>query len=133
VLPVLAYPAPGVPSAYPPCGSLRGEPCRTDVGGGEATGAHATVRRHHGDVDVHFKGAKVRAGDTLAGYRVVVEGSDTAIALTPKQRRATFSGLPDGTYDFVVIAEYASGATVASTPSNTVTVPRARSHQIRRF
>jgi hypothetical protein len=88
--------------------------------------------RHHGDVDVHFGGAKVRPGDTLTGYRVVVDGTDTAIELAPNKHRATFTGLADGTYDFVVIAEYASAAAVASTPTNSVTLPRPRSHQFRR-
>jgi uncharacterized protein len=121
VLPVIPNPPTGIPPAYPPCGSLRGEPCRPDVTGGEATNVRASVHRSR-SVVVRFRGANVRPGDVLTGYRVVIDHTFIAVDVAADQRRASFAGLAPGTYDVVVIAKYASGAAVVSTPSNSVRI-----------
>jgi predicted acyl esterase len=120
VLPVIAPTPRGVPRAYPPCGSLRGEPCRAWVGGGEAT--HVNARARHHDVTVTWRPAVARPFTTLTGYRVTSVPGGASATVGPEAKRATLANVAAGTYAFRVDALYSDGAVVASTPSKSIRV-----------
>ncbi len=57
VLPVIPNPPAGIPAAYPPCGSVRGEPCRAIVSDGAPTAARGDGQRDGRDRVVGAPGA----------------------------------------------------------------------------
>ncbi len=124
VLPVIPTPPPGIPAAYPQCGSLRGQPCRAAFGNGGASAASAIPQRH--DALVRWTPAAPRNGDTVAGYLIVERPSGLAHLVDSHTSSTTFTALADGAHSFDVIAAYVGRLTVASTPSNTVTLPKGR-------
>ncbi len=120
VLPVIDNPAPGIPAAYPPCGSLRGEPCRPTVGSGAATNAHAFGFGRFALVT--WTAPVVRPGTTLAGYVVSDNGHPISL-VAPTTNFVVASHLAFGRHSFTVTAYYNGGAHVDATPSNTVRLP----------
>jgi hypothetical protein len=68
VLPLIPNPPGGIPASYPPCGSLRGEPCRAVVSNGAPTNVRAAPNGT--DAVVTWTAAVPRAGDAIGGYRV---------------------------------------------------------------
>ena len=123
-LPVIPNPAPGIPAAYPPCGSLRGEPCRAIVTKAIPTDVSATGQGN--SVRVTWSAATPRTGDTLTGYRVV--DLTTGASHTVHTTQATFVAQRHGPHAYSVTALYASGTTAAGTPSNNVVLPANRRH-----
>jgi len=130
VLPVIPDPPAGIPAALPPCGSLRGEPCRAVLGNGAASAVSATARRH--DATVHWQAAIPRPGTMLTGYRVVERAGGATHDVGATTTETTFTALRNGPYSFEVYAMYTGGAVVPATPSNTVLLPqrhRGRHHR----
>jgi hypothetical protein len=121
VLPVITNPPAGIPAAYPPCGSLRGEPCRPIVSDGAPTltrvnlsGTTATVR---------WNAAVPRTGDTVAAYHVTDSNGGATMTVPGSATSAIFTGLLAGWHKYAVTAEYATThAIVAATGSNDVLV-----------
>ena len=124
VLPVIPNPAPGIPAAYPPCGSLRGEPCRPIVT--KAVPTAVTAAGMGNAARVSWAAAVPRVGDSVVGYRVVdlTSGARRNVRTTT----ATFVALRRGPHVFAVTALFASGARATGTPSNTVVTPVNRHH-----
>jgi predicted acyl esterase len=124
VLPVIPNPPGGIPAAYPPCGSLRGQPCRAAVGNGAASAVSATPQRH--DALLRWTPAIARPGDTVAGYLITERPSGHALLVDSHTTSATFAALTKGPHSFEVITAYVGSVMVPSTPSNTVTLPKGR-------
>jgi predicted acyl esterase len=123
VLPVIPNPPAGIPAAYPPCGSLRGEPCRPIVSDGAPTNARAYGWENH--ALIAWNAAVPRAGDTIAAYHVTDEPGGATVTMPGTARGAYFATLTPGTHHFAVTVEYAtSHATVAATASNNIVVRR---------
>ncbi|HYL52091.1 MAG TPA: CocE/NonD family hydrolase C-terminal non-catalytic domain-containing protein, partial [Acidimicrobiia bacterium] len=122
VLPVIPDPPAGIPTAAPPCGSLRGEPCRAVLGNGAPSAVSATAHRH--DVLVQWKAAIARPGTTLTGYRVVERAGGATHDVGATTTETTFTALRNGPHSFEVYAMYTGAAVVAATPSNTVLLPQ---------
>jgi hypothetical protein len=121
VLPVITNPPAGIPAAYPPCGSVRGEPCRPIVSDGAATHVHASAGDRH--ATVVWTAAVPRSGDTVAAYHVTDSVGGTTLTVPGSASTTTFTGLRLGEHHFTVVTEYAqSHATVAATPSNNVLI-----------
>jgi hypothetical protein len=121
VLPVITDPAPGIPAAYPPCGSLRGEPCRAIASDGAPTDVQAVGSE--ADATVTWTAAVPRAGDTIAAYHVTEQPDGATVDVAGTATSAAFTHLAAGAHTFGVTVEYAtSHATVAATASNTVTI-----------
>jgi predicted acyl esterase len=119
VLPIIVGARPS--TVVPPCGALRGQPCRTAVG----RAAPAVVRAyvHEQTATVTWRPALPRPGDTIVGYHVTDTTSGTTIDVSGTASRATFTGLAPGAHAFAVTVEYAgTGATATATPSPTVVV-----------
>jgi predicted acyl esterase len=127
VLPVVPNPPAGIPAALPPCGSVRGEPCRPIASDGAPTNVHADAK--HQSTIVTWTPAVPRTGDTVAAYHVTDTPGGATITVPGTAASATFTSLRPGTHRFGVTAEYAaSHATVAATPSNIVVVRREPPH-----
>jgi predicted acyl esterase len=124
VLPVIPNPPAGIPVAYPPCGSMRGEPCRPIVSDGAPTKVQALATRDVGIV--WWTPAVPRAGDRVVAYHVTDTQTAATVTVAGWGTGAFVPGLSVGAHRFVVTAEYAvSHATVAATPSNDIrTRPR---------
>jgi predicted acyl esterase len=120
VLPVIPNPAPGIPAAYPECGSLRGEPCRPIVGSGAVTNMHADGHGHHATVT--WKTPAVRPGTTLLGY-VMYDNGQPLFLQPPASTSVFINHLAFGRHTFTIAAYYAGMAHADATPSNTVRLP----------
>jgi hypothetical protein len=125
VLPVIPNPPAGIPAAYPACGSLRGQPCRATSSNGTVSAVSATPQRH--DTLLRWTPGTPRAGDTLGWYHIVEQPGGVIHDIAgASATHTTFTALADGPHSFDVHAIYVSGGDVASTPSNTVTLPNGR-------
>jgi predicted acyl esterase len=125
VLPVIPNPPAGIPTALPPCGSVRGEPCRPIVSDGAPTNVRALAFQNVGIV--FWTPAAPRAGDTVAAYHVTDSRSGATVTVAGWGTGAFVPGLPVGTHHFAVTAEYVrSHAKVAATPSNNILVRSRR-------
>ncbi len=118
VLPVIPNPPAGIPAAYPPCGSVRGEPCRPIVSNGAPTQVH--VYGSGTSAVVWWTAAVPRAGDTIVAYHVTDSGGTTIATVPGTWRITAFTHLLPGRHSFTVTAEYASHASVAATPSRNI-------------
>jgi len=127
VLPVIPNPPAGIPTAYPPCGSLRGEPCRPIVSDGAPTHVRAVAK---GTIaTVSWTAAVPRAGDTVAAYHVTDAPGGTTLTVSPATTQVNFPALHAGTHHFAVTVDFTQSsstalATVAATSSNDVVVHR---------
>lgn len=124
VLPVIGGAT--APTALPPCGSLRGEPCRPTVGSGEPTHVAAGVTNRR--VTVVWTAPVLRPGTTLTGYHVVDVQDGNAIDTPAGTTHVTFDQVPRGSHYYAVTAVYATGERVSATSSNAVAVPRRVHH-----
>ncbi len=129
VLPVIPNPPAGIPAALPPCGSLRGEPCRAVLGNGAASAVSATTSRH--DALVKWTAASPRPGTTLTGYQVVEQPGGVTHDVGAAATETSFVALADGRHSFEVSAIYTGGVRVAATPSNTVWLSPHHRHRHR--
>ncbi len=121
VLPVIPNPPPGIPAAYPPCGSVRGEPCRTIVPNGAPTNVEATGNGT--DATVTWTPAVARAGDTIAAYHVTELPGGATVDVPGTAHSADFTGVSPGPHHFTVTVEFAeSHARVMATASDDVTI-----------
>ncbi len=120
VLPVIPNPPAGIPAAYPPCGSVRGEPCRPIVSDGAPTQTHAFGIGS--SALVWWTSAIPRAGDAVIAYHVTDVSSGATSTVPGNWRIAAFNNLPTGRHHFTITVEYASHATVMATPPNIVVV-----------
>jgi LPXTG-motif cell wall-anchored protein len=123
VLPVIPNPPAGIPSALPPCGSTRGQPCRPIVSKEIATNVSATVADQ--GVTVAWTAPVPRDEPEATGlfvYKVVAQPGGEFVLVEPDVTTVSFADLAPGTYAFTV---YAGAA--ASTPSNSVTITTSSS------
>jgi predicted acyl esterase len=108
----------GIPPKLPPCGSVRGEPCRNIVSNGAPTGVAAAP--NGSSAVVSWKAPSARSGDALKDF--VISSSDGAkTTVGPKTTLTQIDNLDPGVHHFVVTAVFTSGGAVASTGSNDVT------------
>jgi len=118
VLPVIPNPPAGIPAAYPPCGSLRGEPCRAIVSNGAPTNVTAVAGGGE-SAHVTWTAPVPRAGDTIAAYHLTEQPDGATLDRPGFATSADFGNLAGGTHHFTMTVEYApSGATVTATASN---------------
>jgi uncharacterized protein len=123
VLPVIPNPPAGIPAAYPPCGSLRGEPCRAIVSKGAPTRVKAEVGGGGQGAHVSWTAPVPRAGDAIAAYHLTEQPDGATLDRPGTATTADFTGLAAGKHHFTLTVEYApSGAAVAATASNNVTI-----------
>lgn len=121
VLPVIPNPAPGIPASLPPCGSLRGEPCRNIVSNGAPTNVAAAPNGT--DATVTWTAPAPRAGDKIASYHVTEEPGGRTLDVAGTARSALFHDLSPGVHHFEVTVTFSvSHASVAATGSADVTV-----------
>jgi hypothetical protein len=121
VLPVIPNPPAGIPASYPPCGSLRGEPCRAIVSDGAPTNVSATSSGT--GADVTWTAAVPRAGDQIGGYQIIEEPSGQIVNVGGTATSASFQNLSPGFHYFDVTVFFSvSNASVAATGSNNVSI-----------
>ena len=119
VLPVI--PNASAPTAAPPCGTLRGQPCRPVVSSGAPT--RVSSRAADNDVTVTWTKPALRPSSAIASYQVTEQPGGRTLTASASATTATFTNLPPGPHSVGVVVSYATHDRVAATPSNTVTTP----------
>jgi predicted acyl esterase len=121
VLPVIPNPPAGIPAQYPPCGALRGEPCRAVVSNGAPT--HVRAAPNGTDATVTWTAAAPRAGDRVGGYHVTEQPGGRTLDVSGTATSAVFHDLAPGVHHFDVTVTFSvSHASVAATGSPDVTI-----------
>ncbi len=100
VLPVIPNPPAGIPAAYPPCGSLRGEPCRPIVSDGAPTNTHVNLL--FTTATVRWNAAVPRVGDTVAAYHLTDSNGGATMTVPGSSTSAVFTGLRAGWHKYAL-------------------------------